>query len=265
MFEEEIFGENFEENSNDLLNEHIADDGDSDTEAQGNEDEDESAKKDVKFEVKVRKKRNIIRPVERFMGERGLQAVDEYCKGIQFKGKHNEREDLNSIMALMQHWAHRAFPQMKFDDALDVVENLGKKKIIQTHMTKYRLDMLEAPVIQKEVEAEEPACGVEPIDEFDDLLSDQINQMTRLHKNKTSHSNQNQSDISLGCAAFPATPDQSARSNRLTSAQMALIAENRQRALERRRLLEQQKTVDELPSDFSLVVEDDVVELTDGK
>lgn len=198
-----------------------------------------------KVEVKIRRKRNLIRPIDRFMGDRGLEAVGEYYKEIRFKGKHREAEDVNAIMDGLQHWAHRAFPKMKFDDALTIIEGLTKKRVVQTHMTKYRLDMLQPPVQTARLEGDEQGgedeIGSEPLDEFDDLLGDQIEQMTRVQRQKTNALNNtsifslNQSvDASLGCSAIPQTPEPVvAKKTSLTSEQTTQIAKNRLRALER--------------------------------
>lgn len=228
----------------------LNDEPNAEEEANVDEDQDQPATVDgitgEKVEIKIRKKRNVIRPIDRFMGDRGLEAVGEYYKGMRFKGKHREVEDINSIMDGLQHWSHRAFPQMKFDDALTIIEGLTKKRIVQTHMTKYRLDMLQPPVQNNRPDGDEQkgedGAGLEPLDEFDDLLGDQIEQMTRVQRQKTNALNNtslfslNPSlDASLGCAAIPQTPEPVAakRKTPLTSEQTAQIAQNRLRALER--------------------------------
>lgn len=223
-----------------------------------------------RVEVKIKRRRDVIRPIDRFMGDRGLQSVGEYYKGIKYKGKGHETEDINAIMSRMQHWAHRAFPKMKFDDALTVVEGLTKKRIIQTHMNKYRMDMLQPAIIPSDDQVEdEPGLeGVQPMDEFDDMLGDQIEQMTKV-QNRIAHSTalnntsmMNQSDCSLGVSAIPHTPVQvrqapQATAAALTSDQMAKIAENRLKALERlkQKQLEAQqaeRTRDEMDESVSL-------------
>lgn len=232
MFEDNIYEEALGEDQTNALNESIEVE---------NEDPDPADPSSTKVEIKIRKVRNTIRPIDRFMSDRGLQSIGEFYKDVRYKGKHHEKEDINLIMGRMQHWAHRAFPKMKFDDALDVVEGLTKKRIIQTHMHKYRMDMLQPVVVQQtendNPEEDDPLEGVQPMDEFDDLLSDQIEQMTRVQQRKAhstalnNTSMMNQSDVSLGCAAIPSTPEPTR--SRLSSEQMAKIAENRLKALER--------------------------------
>lgn len=242
MFEDNIYEDGFGEDE-DLLNQPIqTEDGENIEDPEGG-DLGGGAGAGQKVEVKIKKKRDIIRPIDRFMGDRGLQSVGEYYKGVKYKGKNREAEDLNLIMGRMQHWAHRAFPKMKFDDALTIVEGLAKKRIIQTHMTKYRMDMLQPAVIQADEEnpEEQDMTGVQPMDEFDDLLGDQIEQMTRVQKAKAhstalnNTSMMNQSDVSLGVSAIPRTPQPVKKppTSTLSSDQMAKIAENRLKALER--------------------------------
>lgn len=252
MFEEDI--DNLGTADEDLLNENIDGDIASDKENDQEEENNENGEsKGVKIEPKIVRKRNIIRPLERMMGERGLQCVGEYYRDIKYKGKHHEREDLNEVMRRLQHWAHRALPTMKFDDALTIVEGLTKKKQVQSHMNKYRLDMLDPVVVQhEEPQAEFNQINDEPIDEFDDLLSDQIEQMTRVQKNKTadrSHQFNQLKDStmadSLGCHEMPKSPK-----NVLNSERMALIAENRRKAMERLQQKKLQESVQSLDEDL---------------
>ncbi|XP_069851193.1 TIMELESS-interacting protein isoform X2 [Dipodomys merriami] len=41
----------------------------------------------------------------------------------------------------MEHWAHRLFPKLQFEDFIDRVENLGNKKEVQTCLKRIRLDL----------------------------------------------------------------------------------------------------------------------------
>ena len=99
------------------------------------------------------KKRRIIRnPMpklnpERLMGDKGIQTVEEYFKDWQSKGKGKEFDDLDVVMKKLEHWAHRLYPKLPFDNVIDVIANrLGKKKAVQTHVKKIRLGMATAPV-----------------------------------------------------------------------------------------------------------------------
>ncbi|XP_030886287.1 TIMELESS-interacting protein-like [Leptonychotes weddellii] len=41
----------------------------------------------------------------------------------------------------MEHWAHRLFPKLQFEDFIDTVEYLGSKKEVQTCLKQIRLDL----------------------------------------------------------------------------------------------------------------------------
>ncbi|XP_075153854.1 protein TIPIN homolog [Haematobia irritans] len=137
--------------------------------------------------VKVQpKKRAVLNPrprltVDTLRGSRGIHTIEDYFKDVKFKGKGHEKEDLDEVMRRLQHWGHRMYPTYKFDDILGNIERLGKKKILQVHMSRYRLGMIEkvhgelndAPEDGDEVGGE-GAPPDEPFDEFDALLDEQI-------------------------------------------------------------------------------------------
>jgi len=39
-----------------------------------------------------------------------------------------QAEDLKLLMSGLEHWAHRLFPKMSFDDFIERLERLGSKK-----------------------------------------------------------------------------------------------------------------------------------------
>lgn len=220
----------------------------------GSDDEnknDENAQKTV-----VEPKRTIRRPqfclnVERLKTDRGLHTLEEYYKDIKFNGKGHEGADLDNIMKRMEHWAHRLYPKYNFDDFLATTEKLGKKKELQTHMNRYRNGMLE-PIIRMEDKSDgeedvDATVVQEPIDEFDDLIGQQIEKYrtapprTPAHettfnalRNSTSTTSTpsfaNRNPIG---ASTPRSPGDAPTT--LTSEQMERIAENRRLALERLR------------------------------
>jgi len=59
----------------------------------------------------------------------------------KFKGKGHEAEDLKTLIRHMEHWAHRLFPKLQFEDFIDRVEYLGSKKEVQTCLKRIRLDL----------------------------------------------------------------------------------------------------------------------------
>ena len=99
------------------------------------------------------KKRRIIKNPqpklnpERLMGDKGIQTVEDYFKDWESKGKGKEFDDLDVVMKKLEHWAHRLYPKLPFDNVIDVIANrLGKKKTVQTHVKKIRLGMDTVPV-----------------------------------------------------------------------------------------------------------------------
>ena len=99
------------------------------------------------------KKRRVIKNPQpklnpdRLMGPRGIQTIEDLFENWESKGKGREFDDLDVIMTKLEHWAHRLYPKLPFDNVVDVVANrLGKKKAVQTHIKKIRLNMVTAPV-----------------------------------------------------------------------------------------------------------------------
>ena len=67
----------------------------------------------------------------RLCGERGISTLENYFKDVHLKGKNREKEDLDLILKKLEHWAHRLFPRMAFDDCLERIEQLGMKRAVQ--------------------------------------------------------------------------------------------------------------------------------------
>ncbi|XP_069851187.1 TIMELESS-interacting protein isoform X1 [Dipodomys merriami] len=78
---------------------------------------------------------------QRLISERGLPALRHVFDKTKFKGKGHEAEDLKMLIRHMEHWAHRLFPKLQFEDFIDRVENLGNKKEVQTCLKRIRLDL----------------------------------------------------------------------------------------------------------------------------
>ncbi|XP_038275243.2 TIMELESS-interacting protein isoform X2 [Dermochelys coriacea] len=68
---------------------------------------------------------------QRLISERGLPALRHVFDNAKFKGKGHETEDLKTLLRHMEHWAHRLFPKLQFDDFMERVESLGNKKEVQ--------------------------------------------------------------------------------------------------------------------------------------
>ncbi|XP_045057184.2 TIMELESS-interacting protein isoform X1 [Desmodus rotundus] len=87
-------------------------------------------------------KRNIPKlDAQRLTSERGLPALRHVFEKAKFKGKGHEAEDLKTLIRHMEHWAHRLFPKLQFEDFIDRVEYLGNKKEVQTCLKRIRLDL----------------------------------------------------------------------------------------------------------------------------
>uniref|UniRef100_A0A1A9WKZ2 TIMELESS-interacting protein n=1 Tax=Glossina brevipalpis TaxID=37001 RepID=A0A1A9WKZ2_9MUSC len=191
-----LFGD--EDDIGDLLNDdlhsndNLPEDNEDDTQLFGNKDNDEliedennAAASGTKVETKKRLVRNprLRLTVQTLSGLRGIQTIEDYFRNIEYKGKGYEKLDLDEIMQRLQHWAHRMYPTYKFDDVLSKIEQLGKKKPLQVHMSRYRLGMLESMKqmeesekdgSEDEKEMEEVGEQLEVYDEFDALLDEQI-------------------------------------------------------------------------------------------
>lgn len=222
---------------------------------QDEEEEQDDNPVPIKIEPKKRSVRNL-QPrlnVDRLKSDRGVHTIENYFKDVKLMGKGHEKHDLNNIMKKLEHWAHRLYPRFGFDDSIAAIETLGKKKELQSHMTRYRLGMLE-PVLNleqpEEVLEDDNEQLAEPFDEMDALLDEQISHAktpgkTSFRGNNTSFDSLKNTSIGSSILNTPkfvpgkqsaSTPyvDQTAESPRqLTSEQIAKIAENRRIAQER--------------------------------
>ncbi|KAK2177549.1 hypothetical protein NP493_593g01000 [Ridgeia piscesae] len=91
-------------------------------------------------------KKRVLRPqpkldAERLQSERGLPMLPKLFNNTKFKGKGYEAEDLKLVMGKLEHWAHRLFPKLTFDDFSARLEKLGHTKSVQTCIKRIRLDM----------------------------------------------------------------------------------------------------------------------------
>ncbi|XP_036910083.1 TIMELESS-interacting protein isoform X2 [Sturnira hondurensis] len=110
---------------------------------EGAEPEDESGRgAPIPVPPKRTVKRNIPKlDAQRLTSERGLPALRHVFDKAKFKGKGHEAEDLKTLIRHMEHWAHRLFPKLQFEDFIDRVEYLGNKKEVQTCLKRIRLDL----------------------------------------------------------------------------------------------------------------------------
>ncbi|XP_019638592.1 PREDICTED: TIMELESS-interacting protein-like [Branchiostoma belcheri] len=90
---------------------------------------------------KSRRKPQPKLDAKRLCGERGIPSLPKHFDKVKFAGKGHEAEDLKLLMRTMEHWAHRLFPKLTFDDVIEKVEQLGQKKPVQVCMEKLRMGM----------------------------------------------------------------------------------------------------------------------------
>ncbi|XP_044521274.1 TIMELESS-interacting protein [Gracilinanus agilis] len=122
-------------------------------------------------------KRNLPKlDAQRLISERGLPALRHVFENVKFKGKGHEAEDLKTLIRHMEHWAHRLFPKLQFEDFIGRVEHLGNKKEVQTCLKRIRLDL---PIVHEDFisndgdKAEGNGLDTAAVD-FDSLFSNQV-------------------------------------------------------------------------------------------
>ncbi|NXN89174.1 TIPIN protein, partial [Bombycilla garrulus] len=93
---------------------------------------------------------------QRLISERGLPALRHMFDNVKFKGKGHEAEDLKTLIQHMEHWAHRLFPKLQFEDFIDRVETLGNKREVQTCLKRIRLDL---PILHEDFKNNEEGEG----------------------------------------------------------------------------------------------------------
>ncbi|NXS60691.1 TIPIN protein, partial [Brachypteracias leptosomus] len=109
----------------------------------------------------VATRKTVKRPMpkldaQRLISERGLPALRHMFDNVKFKGKGHEAEDLKTLIQHMEHWAHRLFPKLQFEDFIDRVESLGNKKEVQTCLKRIRLDL---PILHEDFAATNDGGG----------------------------------------------------------------------------------------------------------
>ncbi|XP_048188205.1 TIMELESS-interacting protein isoform X2 [Perognathus longimembris pacificus] len=114
---------------------------------------DEESGRRVPVPQKRTVKRNLPKlDAQRLISERGLPALRHVFDKTKFKGKGHEAEDLKTLIRHMEHWAHRLFPKLQFEDFIDRVEYLGNKKEVQTCLKRIRLDL---PILHEDFDSNE--------------------------------------------------------------------------------------------------------------
>ncbi|XP_015279565.1 PREDICTED: TIMELESS-interacting protein [Gekko japonicus] len=145
---------------------------------------------------------------QRLISERGLPALRSMFDNVKFKGKGHEAADLKMLIKNMEHWAHRLFPKLQFEDFVERVECLGNKKEVQTCLKRIRLDL---PILHEDF----------PGNEGDDGGSNGLNTATEEVDIFSEHQNAREEVVSSPTAT-------------LTEEQQQRIERNKRMALERR-------------------------------
>ncbi|XP_076630073.1 TIMELESS-interacting protein [Colletes latitarsis] len=167
-------------------------------EGTGSENEESTEANNVRRIDPSTSKKHVVRnPIpklntERVKGPKGIQTIEKYFEGFKFHGKGYEKLDLDRVMKRMEHWAHRLFPKLEFDDFIEKLEKLGTKKDLQVFIKKYRLDMItadDAIIVQDNVDEENDKAQDEPFDEFDLLIAEQIEKQKQVINQQSSTSN----------------------------------------------------------------------------
>ena len=101
---------------------------------------------DEKKDGEEPKKKIIRNPMpklnpDRICGARGIGTLSDIFSDFQPKGGDHVFEDLDRAMHKMEHWAHRLYPKLPFDDVMARISVLGKKMAIQTHLKRTRMGL----------------------------------------------------------------------------------------------------------------------------
>ena len=102
--------------------------------------------KDEKKDGEEPKKKIIRNPMpklnpDRICGARGIGTLSDIFSDFKPKGGDYVFEDLDRAMHKMEHWAHRLYPKLPFDDVMARISVLGKKMAIQTHLKRTRMGL----------------------------------------------------------------------------------------------------------------------------
>nr|CAD2207490.1 unnamed protein product [Meloidogyne enterolobii] len=88
-------------------------------------------------------KRKIRRPQPKLSereltSEKGIEALKASFDNFNFPKEYDPYQKLDILLNKMECWAHNLFPKMNFDDCLDKIEKLGRKRLVQATMKRLR-------------------------------------------------------------------------------------------------------------------------------
>lgn len=173
----------FSEHEDEILAEYENEDADEDCKNLSNNDvkgQDNNVPKRIDPSTSHKHiKRNSIPTLnaQRLKGPKGIHTIEKHFEGFKYYGKGQEKMDLDRVMKRLEHWAHRLFPKLHFDDFLERTEKLGSKKDLSVFITKYRKDMVtpdEDEVSKNNATDDEYVEDNLVVDAFDLLIAEQI-------------------------------------------------------------------------------------------
>ncbi|XP_036363813.1 uncharacterized protein DDB_G0286591-like isoform X5 [Octopus sinensis] len=181
----------------------------------------------------------------RLSGERGIAILPKLFKDVTFKGNGHEAKDLDKILKILEHWAHRLFPQMKFSDCLQRIEKIGSKKSVQSCIKRIRLDMpvLDDDFVSNQVDDEDEdgnpnnTTNAVQMDEVTAAEAAWDEMMRSPNNNNNNNSVSSTSYLTSPPSGFstPSTTNRPPSQVTVLSAEMKeKIAKNKQLALEKR-------------------------------
>ncbi|KAM7285399.1 TIMELESS-interacting protein isoform X2 [Ixodes scapularis] len=125
----------------------------------------------------AKKVKNVVRRpqpklnVDRLTSAKGLPVLIEMTKTTKFKGKGHELEDLDTILGVLDHWAHRTFPRFHSEFFYQRLESLGKKRQLQVYLRRLRLGLEDGvPLVETVQDADDNALEEVREDPFSSLL-----------------------------------------------------------------------------------------------
>ncbi|KAG7452453.1 Swi3-domain-containing protein [Guyanagaster necrorhizus] len=76
------------------------------------------------------------------VGPSGFPQLIKDTKDFKIKGKGHEEMDLNRLLQRYQYWTQRMFPKTQFKDTVEKIEKLCHSKVMHSHMTSWRDEVM---------------------------------------------------------------------------------------------------------------------------
>uniref|UniRef100_A0A1I8B8F7 TIMELESS-interacting protein n=1 Tax=Meloidogyne hapla TaxID=6305 RepID=A0A1I8B8F7_MELHA len=142
----------------DLFGDEMIEMEDKNMENEENEGKDFESVWEKTEEDENKNKRKIRRPQPKLSereitSEKGIEALKTSFNNFNFPNEYNPYQKLEILLNKMECWAHNLFPKMNFDDCLDKIEKLGRKRLVQATMKRLRPGF--SPVKDDEFEVNE--------------------------------------------------------------------------------------------------------------